>query len=116
MLRWWKTATIENQSYLLPSSRDEIKKASDYEITISSDLQEDVWAVVDLVHAKGYELFVLNQTRPDIGMPVVKVIVPGMRHFWARFAPGRLYQTPVELGWLEAPLLEEELNPIPMFV
>src|SRR5690606_30411941 len=30
-----------------------------------------------------------------IGMPAVKVIVPGLRHFWARFAPGRLYDVPV---------------------
>ena len=37
---------------------------------------------------------------PEIGLPVVKVIVPGLRHFWARFAPGRLYDVPVKLGWL----------------
>ena len=34
------------------------------------------------------EMLVLDQTRPEIGLPVAKVIVPGMRHFWARFAPG----------------------------
>jgi len=44
------------------------------------------------------------------------VIVPGLRHFWARFAPGRLYDVPVQLGWLPQPLAEEELNPIPMFL
>jgi ribosomal protein S12 methylthiotransferase accessory factor len=47
---------------------------------------------------------------------VVKVIVPGMRHFWSRFAPGRLYDVPVELGWRPAPSAEDELNPTPMFV
>jgi oxazoline/thiazoline synthase len=61
-------------------------------------------------------MLVLDQTRPDIGMPVVKVVVPGLRHFWARFAPGRLYEVPASLGWLPRPLTEEELNPIPMFV
>ena len=44
------------------------------------------------------EMLVLDQTRPDIGLPVVKVIVPGMRQFWARFAPGRLFDVPVALG------------------
>ena len=44
------------------------------------------------------EFLVLDQTRPDIGMPVARVIVPGMRHFWARFAPGRLYDVPVGMG------------------
>ena len=54
----------------------------------------------------------LEQTRPDIGMPVARVIVPGMRHFWERFAPGRLYEVPVQMGWRTAPLAETELNPV----
>lgn len=62
------------------------------------------------------EMLILDQTRPDVGLPVVKVIIPGMRHFWARFAPGRLFDTPVELGLLARPLPYEELNPIPLFV
>jgi ribosomal protein S12 methylthiotransferase accessory factor len=59
---------------------------------------------------------VLDQTRTDIGIPVAKVVVPGLRHFWARFGPGRLYDVPVSLGWLERPLPESALNPIPLFV
>ena len=56
----------------------------------------------------------LDQTRPDIGMPVARVIVPGMRHYWERFAPGRLFDVPVEMGWRERPLAEAELNPAPV--
>lgn len=58
------------------------------------------------------EMLVHGLTRPDIGLPVVKVIVPGMRHVWPRFAAGRLYDVPVALGWLPAPLCESELNPV----
>jgi oxazoline/thiazoline synthase len=61
------------------------------------------------------EMLVLNQTRSDVNLPVVKVVVPGLRHFWARFAPGRLYDVPVRQGWLPRPLAEDELNPTPMF-
>ena len=64
----------------------------------------------------GMVMLVLDQTRPDIGLPVVKVIVPGLRHFWARFGPGRLYDVPVRLGWLDRPTPEAALNPIPMFL
>ncbi|PON13898.1 hypothetical protein C2W62_31920 [Candidatus Entotheonella serta] len=32
------------------------------------------------------------------------------------FSPGRLYDVPVQLGWLLAPLHEDELNPISMFL
>lgn len=31
-------------------------------------------------------------------------------------APGRLYDVPVKLGWIEQAYTEEQLNPIPMFV
>ena len=60
------------------------------------------------------EFLVLDQTRPDIGMPVVRVIVPGLRHFWARFAPGRLYDVPVGMGRRKRPLSEADLNPAPV--
>jgi len=58
----------------------------------------------------------MDMTRPDVGLPVAKVIVPGLRHFWARLAPGRLYDVPVTLGWLQQPTPEESLNPIAMFL
>ena len=51
-----------------------------------------------------------NMVSPDVGLPVARVVVPGLRHFWARFGPGRLYDVPVALGWRAAPLLEEQLN------
>ena len=62
------------------------------------------------------DLLVLDQTRPDIGLPVVKVIVPEMRIFWRRLGPGRLYDIPVEMGWLANPTPEEEMNPFPFFL
>jgi ribosomal protein S12 methylthiotransferase accessory factor len=43
-------------------------------------------------------------------------MMPGARHFWARLAPGRLYDVPQQMGWLRRKLREEELNPIPMFL
>ncbi|MFJ7070594.1 TOMM precursor leader peptide-binding protein [Streptomyces sp. NPDC101115] len=80
----------------------------------NDDLLADVEAVRDLVAAHGMELLVLDQTRPDVGIPVVKVIVPGLRHFYARFAPGRLFDVPVRLGQLARPTPYEELNSVPL--
>ena len=40
------------------------------------------------------------------------MIVPGLRHFWPRFAPGRLYEVPVKLGRLKGPLAEDQLNQV----
>jgi ribosomal protein S12 methylthiotransferase accessory factor len=62
------------------------------------------------------EMLVLNQTRPEIGLNVVRVLVPGLRHFYPHFAPGRLFQIPVSLGWLKEAKSEDEMNPIPFFL
>ena len=60
---------------------------------------------MQLAKREGLDFLVLDQTRPDIGVPVVRVIVPGMRHFYRRFAPGRLYDVPVKLGLQDRPLV-----------
>src|SRR5262249_4042365 len=109
---WLGAATLANQPYLTPDPATPPRVASDYPQCGTDDLREDVLACQALVERLDMEMLVLDQTRPDIGLPVVKVIVPGLRHFWARFAAGRLYDIPVRLGWLAEPLTEEALNPI----
>jgi ribosomal protein S12 methylthiotransferase accessory factor len=115
-IEWWSTATVENQPYLTPDSALPPKVQVDYPKLWQDDLYTDVLNCTQLVRAKGLEMLVLDQTRPDVGLHVVKVIVPGLRHFWARFGPGRLYEVPVQMGWLAEPLPEEQLNPNPMFL
>ncbi len=112
---WLKEATLENQPYLVGDRNAPLKVYSDYPERCHDDLRQDVLTCIEIAAAQGMETLVLDQTRPDIGLNVVKVIIPGMRHFWSRFAPGRLYEVPVKMGWLPAPLTEEQLNPIPMF-
>ncbi|NEP57755.1 MAG: YcaO-like family protein, partial [Symploca sp. SIO2G7] len=110
---WMLTATLENQPYLAPATTPK-KVARDYSQKWGNDIKQDVVTCIDIVREAGLETLVLDQTRPDIGLNVVKVIVPGMRHFWSRFGAGRLYDVPVKLGWLDAPLLEEQMNSTPM--
>ena len=91
-------------------------RATDWKDLSTDDSAEDVRVAQRIVEAKGMEFLVLDQTRPDIGLPVAKVIVPGLRHFWSRLGQGRLYDVPVVMGWLDRPLTEAELNPIAIFV
>jgi ribosomal protein S12 methylthiotransferase accessory factor len=114
-LDWLRTATVANQPYLAPLDGPP-RTASSYAPCRTDDLKDDIVACQKLVERHGMEMLVLNQTRPEIGLPVAKVIVPGLRHFWPRFGPGRLFDVPVRLGWLRQPLAEEQLNPIPMFL
>ncbi len=75
------------------------------------DKRDQVLACVHLAKQQGLDFLVLDQTRPDIVVPVVRVVVPGLRHFYRRFAPGRLYDVPVKLGLRDRPPSEDELNP-----
>jgi len=78
----------------------------------SLDRRDQVLACVKLVKRFGLDFLVLDQTRPDIEVPVVRVIVPGLRHFYRRFGPGRLYDVPLKLGLRKRPVPEAELNPL----
>ena len=113
-LRWWKTARLADCPWLVPADGEPPRQGSQYPAIESTDTRDDVEHCRALVEARGMEFLVLDQTRPDIGMPVARVIVPGMRHFWARLAPGRLYDVPVSMGRRERPLAEAELNPAPV--
>lgn len=115
-LKWWQNARLSNHSYLVPDSQLMPKKSSDYAQLASDDLLADVKLCQQIVESKGMEMLVLDQTRPDIGLRVAKVIVPGMRHMWKRLGAGRLYDVPVKMGWLKEALREEELNQFPMWM
>jgi ribosomal protein S12 methylthiotransferase accessory factor len=114
-VEWWKNATVQNQPYLLPSPAG-AAKCADFPRAWSDDIGNDLRRCQSLVEDLGFELLIHDQTRPDTGLPVLKVIVPGLRHFWARFAPGRLYDVAPRLGWIDKRLEEHELNPIPVFI
>jgi len=80
----------------------------------SGDLRTDIDGLVSKFARLGLEICVHDRTRAEFGLSVVKVIVPGLRHFWPRFAPGRLFDVPVALGWLDETKTEDELNPRPI--
>ena len=109
---WAKTA---NETYILPDESAAAKTRDHYPDLEFDDIFDCIEYCRGLFEARGMELLVLDQTRADIRVPVAKVVVPGLRHFWPRFGPGRLYEVPVEMGWLGEKLTESELNPIPIF-
>ncbi len=102
---------LQDHPYLTPSNSPAIQPGSGSTFD-HHDTREQVMSCVRLAKRAGLDFLVLDQTRPDIQVPVVRVIVPGLRHFYRRFAPGRLYDIPVKLGWRDQPLSEDELNPI----
>jgi oxazoline/thiazoline synthase len=102
---------LQDHPYLTPGAKSAVQ--SDFGSKFDhDDTREQVMTCVRVAKQAGLDFLVLDQTRPDIQVPVVRVIVPGLRHFYRRFAPGRLYDVPVKLGWRDQPLSEHELNPI----
>lgn len=113
---WFESTRLAEQPWLAPDPSAPARDASHHGYVHRDDLVGDIRAIQDTLEDKGMELLVLDQTRPDIGLPVVRVVVPGLRHFWSRFAQGRLYDVPVQLGRLIRPRHYDELNPIPLFM
>ncbi len=113
---WLEQETLKSQIYFKPDEKKKMRTQRDFVPVHHDNLLDDIHYCRKIVEKHGMEMLVLDQTRTDIGLPVVKVVVPGLRHFWARYAPGRLYDIPVKMGWLKQPLKEEQLNPIKMFM
>ena len=119
LVSWWTSATVANQPYLLPEPGQVPRTAADYGCPARDGAthgRADHDGICAVARRAGLDVLVLDQTRPDIKMPVVKVVAPGMRHFWPRFAPGRIFEVPVRLGRLTRPCRYSELNPTPVYV
>ncbi|HEY2250853.1 MAG TPA: TOMM precursor leader peptide-binding protein, partial [Planctomycetaceae bacterium] len=71
-VHWLKTATLENQPYLAPAAAAPRRFLTDYQPVLNDDVTEDVFHCQRLVERLGLEMLVLDQTRPEIGLPVVK--------------------------------------------
>lgn len=112
---WWTTARAEELPYIRPDPDRPLRKASEFEDPSTDDLAADVRLCVDSARALDLETLVLDQTRPDLGLSVVRVLVPGLCHFWRRLGFRRLYDVPVRMGWRDRPLRPDELNPYTIF-
>jgi bacteriocin biosynthesis cyclodehydratase domain-containing protein len=102
---------IGDDCEFLTPSNERARKEADFPDVWHDDLRDDVEYLVRLATQRGLETLILDHTRGDVGLHVAKVVVPGLLPFSARFAPGRLYEVPVDLGWLPEPLREGDMNP-----
>ena len=107
--RWLASATTAGEPHLLPGA-GRVRRA---EARARRTTFERLAARLSRM---GLEVLVSDQTRPGSRFRVVRVMVPGLRSWWPRFAPGRLYRAPVTAGWITRPRRESELNPEPFFL
>ena len=110
LLSWVRTTSIHNNPYLRAHG---VKVAPCRRAMHSGAALEQT---VNRLHAAGLESFCLDLTRAEIRLPVARVFVRGLRHFWARLGPGRLYEVPVRQSLLPTAHTEADLNPVPCMI
>ncbi|QBI55456.1 TOMM precursor leader peptide-binding protein [Streptomonospora litoralis] len=113
---WLDGPGTRGAPHLLPAAHLRMTVPPDRGVQPCDDLAAQVRRLRDRFAERGMEMLVLDQTRPDIGLPVAKVVAPGMRGFWSRFAPGRMFDVPVKLGRLSKPTPYGKLNPDLIFL
>lgn len=107
-------APISQEKFLRADPAQTKRTYADFPVVRRADFAEDIQAIIRLLQGRGLELMVLDLTRPDVGLSVARVIVPGMVHFWPRFGCRRLYDVPKAAGWIAEDIGEESLNPVPI--
>jgi len=125
--QFWKTAekdeslrfqaSPQSRELFLRADPDQLPKTCfDFEIRERGDFLDDIDDMVRLLGSHGLEMMVMDLTRPDVGFPVARVIVPGMAHFRPRFGCRRLFEAPKALGWIDKDAGEDGLNPVPFYL
>lgn len=112
LVKWSISEIIDNHSYLVPEGVNHPAKLHVH----SRDFLADINRCIHILKDLNLEVLFFDLTNPNISFHTARVIIPGLRHFWSRLGPGRLYDIPVQLGWLKKPLTESEMNPIPYFL
>ena len=111
--RWLAEATVAAHPHLLPDPGVARVRGDALDPSLPAGPALD--GLLGRVAQAVGDVLVVDQTRADVPLPVVRVVAPGLRHFWRRLGPGRLYTVPVAMGWASGPAAEADLNPTPLF-
>jgi ribosomal protein S12 methylthiotransferase accessory factor len=112
----WDLDGLGDRRYLFPDPECPPVTASHFSPMGGADLRADIVCCLERLNRADLDVLIVDKTRPDIDLTVIQAIVPGLRHFWPRFGPGRLYEVPHALGWVATVSKEEDLNPVPLLV
>lgn len=116
LVNWLSKAHIDDHPHCIADNSDMLKANSYQPVSDSNDFLRDVSACVELLAKCDLEALFVNLSRTDTGLSTVKIVVPGLCHFWARLGAKRLYDVPVLQRLQMQPKDEGELNQIPYFL
>jgi ribosomal protein S12 methylthiotransferase accessory factor len=104
LLRW--TRDITPSAHLTPDGRG----------TTSAAPEPAFEDVVQRLESMGLRTYAIDLQRADIGIPAVRLFVPGLCHHKPRLGHRRLVEVPKVLGWKPKGLGAEDLNPMPLLI
>ena len=107
---WMDTQSIEAHPHLNANQPTALNFKTAYPDKIEF-LEQAIQTLTGRLAEQSIELIAFDLTQRDTQLPVVRMLAPGLRHFWRRTGPGRLFDVPERLGWVESVLTEEQLNP-----
>ena len=105
----WNTP-LDSIPFLAPDKNRPALKSNQFTTFKSNFLDDYVHHLIGLFKQQNLDLILHDQTNPDMDVPVVRMSVPGMYHYWRRFGGKRLYSDPRDMQWITHPRREEELN------
>lgn len=100
-------------SYLFPT---ESPQTNNQNFKSSADIKVDIENIVSKLKSLQLETLVVNYSREPLPIKATKVFVPGLCHIWPQLASQRLYQAPVDLGWLDKAKCEKTINQHALYV
>ena len=109
----WTTA---NEPWLAADPNARLRTSDDYPPDRTVRGEAFLGIVRSVARKVTTEMTAIDLTRPELELPVVKMAAPGLCHFWHRFGLKRLRETPWQKGWIDAPMDEHELNPVPVIL
>ncbi|MCW8996663.1 MAG: YcaO-like family protein [Psychromonas sp.] len=104
---------VEAAPYLFPAKQAQPQKVDS---KASGNIKLDIETIVKKLKKLGLETLVLNYSREPLPIKTAKVFVPGLCHIWPQLANQRLYQVPVDLGWLKNSNSESSINQQPLYI
>ncbi len=113
-MAWLESANLADHPYIAGTGPErtveELPKAR------FDAIDQAVQFGVDRMADEGFDTLVVDYSRPDLPLSCVRVLVPGLRHFWNRRGPGRLFDAPVNMGVRDQPNRYEDLHPLAFFL
>jgi ribosomal protein S12 methylthiotransferase accessory factor len=106
LAEWYDAADVETMPWLAPHGA-----------AARADTPDGAHAsALERLAACGFDAYAMELTRPSLGIPVVKIICPGLAHFRRPQGASRLLRIPAQLGWQS--LLPETgaFNPAPLVI